>query len=173
MALWGFAPFSPTIESWLRGTTTNSPTVGGFLYVTIASVALGLVINALRWLTIEKIHNHTGIEYPEWDFSRLQPQLGAYSTLVEFYFRYHEFFGNVLIAITFTYFVWRGHNPGWRLLPADLAYVLAACLLWVAGRDTLRKYYQRSAALLCDPLPPKDPSASDPAASLPGPSPAG
>ena len=43
------------------------------------------------------------------------------------------------------------HHPGWKLLLADLGFLLLAALLWTGSRDTLRKYYQRTEQLLSGP----------------------
>ena len=48
--------YSPIVRSWL-GTAPPGPTVGGFLYVTLASVAAGMAANALRWLILDAIHH--------------------------------------------------------------------------------------------------------------------
>ena len=148
IALCGFGLFSPTVMTWLHGVPDRCPTVAGFLYVTLASIGIGMTVNALRWFTLDSLHHRTGIHYPAWDFSRLQSNLGGYDKLVDFYFRYHEFFGNSLIAGSFTYLTWRFFHPGWRLLAADLAYVAVAALFWLASRDTLKKYYRRVEQLM-------------------------
>ena len=147
-AFWGISYFSTTLTTWLGKTAAEQPTVAGFFYVTLASIGTGLTVNAIRWLTLERLHHCTGIPYPRWDFARLQTNLAAYEKLVEFYYRYHEFFGNSLIAGSFTYTVWRWHHPGWNLVAADAAALGLAVLFWAASRDTLRKYYSRSERLL-------------------------
>lgn len=146
--LWGISFYSETVRLWLGEPSCSSPTVGGFLYVTLASIGAGMIVNGLRWLTLDHLHHRTGVCYPDWDFANLQPNLGAYDTLVAFYYRYHEFFGNSLVAGTFTYLAWRWLHPGWRLIVADGLFLALAFLLWVCSRDTLKKYYERSSRLL-------------------------
>lgn len=160
IVLWGISYLSPTVAIWFGQSAADSPTVAGFLFVTLASIASGMTVNAFRWLTIDNIHHRTGISYPKWDFAKLQSNLGAYERLVEFYYRYHEFFGNALVASTFTYIVWRWHHPGWHLVVADFGYVGLMVLFWLASRDTLKKYYARSQRLLpscIKPPPPRSP----------------
>lgn len=48
--------FLPAVEPWLRG-GDNPPTVGGFLYGTLAALASGLTISAIRWLTLDQLHH--------------------------------------------------------------------------------------------------------------------
>lgn len=46
IVLWGLSHFSTTIAGWL-GATADGPTVGGFLYVTLASVGAGLAVGSV------------------------------------------------------------------------------------------------------------------------------
>ena len=89
--LWGASYFSETVRVWLGNSPVNAPTVGGFLYVTIASVASGLTVSSVRWLIIDAIHHRTGIRQPQWDFSRLQENITAYRTLVEIHYHFGSF----------------------------------------------------------------------------------
>lgn len=53
---------------------------------------------------VDTIHHATGLRLPAWDFSlRLQ----AYQLLVEFHYRYYQFFANMLIALAFSYITYR------------------------------------------------------------------
>jgi hypothetical protein len=44
--LWGVSYFDETVRHWLSGSSTAMPTVGGFLYVTLASLAAGVAAKA-------------------------------------------------------------------------------------------------------------------------------
>ncbi len=149
-ALWGASYFSETVRVWLGSSPVNAPTVGGFLYVTIASVALGLTVSSVRWLLIDTIHHRTGIREPEWDFSRLQKNIAAYRTLVEIHYQYYQFFANGLVALVFVY-VARRLTLGFFSSPlgwADVVFCLVGTAYFVTSRDNLRKYYSRVAMLL-------------------------
>ena len=52
-ALWGAAHFSPTLRFWLAASPSELPTVGGFLYVTLGSVAAGMTVSTVRWLIVD------------------------------------------------------------------------------------------------------------------------
>ena len=82
-ALIGVSYFSDTVRIWLGSSPLNAPTLGGFLYVTVASVASGLTVSSVRFLLVDTIHHCTGIRPPQWDFSRLQRNVAAYKLLVE------------------------------------------------------------------------------------------
>ena len=49
-ALWGASYLSATIRSWMSGPAIHGPTIGGFLFATIAAVGTGLVVSTVRWL---------------------------------------------------------------------------------------------------------------------------
>ena len=140
----------PTIAAWLAAPPQGQPTIGGFLYATLASLAAGLVISSVRWGLIDTIHHRTGITPPKWDFSVLEPNLAAYSLLVEFHYRYYQFNANTFVAIAIAYAVrlaggcrWCG-GAGW----ADLGFVIVEAVLLAASRDALRKYYSRVSQVL-------------------------
>jgi hypothetical protein len=147
--LWAISPYSPTVQTWLGTTTTDAPTVGGFLYVTLGSVAAGLMVSALRWLLLDTLHHRTGIPKPHWDFSQLDAKLNAFDVLNEQHYRYFQFYGNMLVAICMGILVRPpvGESAGEQIAGIVLL-VSVGSLLFIASRDTLRNYYRRVAELL-------------------------
>jgi hypothetical protein len=59
--LCGVAVVSPTVRVWLGATATDSPTLGGFLYVTVGSLTAGLFLSTLRWLILDTVHHWSGV----------------------------------------------------------------------------------------------------------------
>jgi hypothetical protein len=52
--LWGLSYSSKPIADWLaRSSGSDAATIGGFLYSTLASLALGLLVSATRWLLVD------------------------------------------------------------------------------------------------------------------------
>lgn len=150
VALWGVSFFSETIRHWLGSSSENSPTVGGFLYVTIAAVAAGLLVSTIRWMTVDRIHHATGISVPKWDFAKLGDSLAAFELLVTSHYRFYQWHSNMFVATAFTFFVYAVVAPVRGLQGAEIALSVFAVeiVLWVGSRDTLRKYYDRSFALM-------------------------
>ncbi|MBX3440200.1 MAG: hypothetical protein KF861_22110 [Planctomycetaceae bacterium] len=155
LALWGASFYSPMIEGWLTGTESQLPTLGGFLYVTIASLGTGLVISTIRWLLLDTLHHHTGIAEPLWNFAGLQAHIDAFDRQVEGHYRYYQFYGNSLVALLILWLAWRCRLPSSGQWPGgmDLGLVALGVLLFLGSRDTLRKYYVRMAAILGSPTP--------------------
>lgn len=155
MVLWGASYFSETVKHWLSGSNASAPTVGGFMYVTLASVAAGVTASTVRWAVIDTIHHWTGLPRPRWDFFRLRDNVGAYNLLNDNHYRFYQFHGNALIALLFVYVARRVDEGvftarvGWF----DLGFAILSVILFVGSRDTLRKYYVRVSQLLGDGTP--------------------
>lgn len=148
-SLWGLAALSPTIRTWLGTPASESPSLGGFLYVTVASLTAGLVLSTLRWVMLDSIHAWTGLKPPKRDFSRLQERGAAFSTLIADLYRYYQFYGNMICAAAFSYAIWRFIGPTAQAsLWTDVLFLALEILLFAGSRDTLRKYYQRSGEVL-------------------------
>jgi hypothetical protein len=144
--LWGMAPYSSTVREWLGQATSNTPTVGGFLYITMASVGVGQLVSTLRWLLIDSLHHGTGVDKPNIDFSRLKDSVEAFDRLIEIHYRYYQWHANTLIASTIAAVLNWSAN-GFRCHEFCLLLVIDV-LLYLGSRDTLQKYYRRVEDLL-------------------------
>lgn len=90
--LWGLRELSPTVEQWLGSTPHDAPSIAGFLYGTLASVAAGLTVSTLRWLLIDTIHHRTGVPLPDWNFAGLRDRVAGFDVLIEIHYRYYQFY---------------------------------------------------------------------------------
>lgn len=146
----GIGFHSTTVDTWLTGNDgTAMITVGGFLFSTLAAVIAGLLCSTLRWLVLDTIHHWTGLRRPDWNYRKLQENLGAYALLEENHYRYYQFYGNGLIAWTISYVSWRvGDKWAYLIHWSDALFLAISLLLFFGSRDTLRKYYCRVEALL-------------------------
>jgi hypothetical protein len=116
--LLGFSQFSPTLRGWFGAGSLESPTIGGFLYLTTASIAVGMTVSALRWALVDTIHSCTGLPLPKLDFSRLGQNVDAYALLIEIHYRhylFYLFYANMFVATGIAY----------RLLPNKPGRTLA------------------------------------------------
>ncbi len=149
-ALWGVSYFSETIRQWLSATDATTPTVGGFMYVTLASIAAGVTVSTVRWAIIDTIHRWTGLPQPRWDFAHLQDNVEAYKVLNEVHYKFYQFHGNMLVALAFLYLARRTHS-GFFAMPlgwTDFGFLALSAILFAGSRDTLRKYFSRVSRLL-------------------------
>ncbi|QDT91473.1 hypothetical protein [Gimesia algae] len=148
--LWGISFFSTTVQTWIGILPSESPTVGGFLYITIGSVAVGLTVSTIRWIVIDTIHHWTGISDPGWNFSKLQKNINAFDRLIEIHYHYYQFYANSIIAMIIVYSARRISLGLWSAPMGWIEALLGIFLLifFAGSRDTLRKYYNRTTQLL-------------------------
>ena len=64
--IWGLGQWSPDVAAWLAGADGAGPTIGGFLIISVASIAAGMTASAIRWALIDTIHHATGLTRPQW-----------------------------------------------------------------------------------------------------------
>jgi hypothetical protein len=149
-SLVGIAQLSGTARAWLGSSQNDAPTVGGFLYVTLASVAAGLTASTVRWLAIDAIHHWTGVRKPVWDFAKLQSHANAYGILEENHYRYYQFYANMLVSLAVVMICRWIAQPNWQVAPdrLDSIFVLLMAAFFAGSRDTLQKYYRRVDDLL-------------------------
>jgi hypothetical protein len=148
-ALAGIALFSPTVRLWLGSPPTESPTVGGFLYVTLASLGVGLVVSTLRWAIVDTIHHRTGLPEPELNFASLQANLAAFEGAVENHYRHYQFLAGMFVATAFTFACVTLSRGADTLEPVVVVGFFALeGVFWMGSRDALKKYYERTAMLL-------------------------
>jgi hypothetical protein len=144
-ALEGFPLISPGRTAW--GTTGDpNPTLTAFLSGTVMALAAGLTVSTVRWLVVDTFHHWTGLERPARDFARLETNVAAFDYLVLAHYRYYKFYANMVVALVWAYAT-GGYALGWR----GILYWPLAMLFFFASRDTLRKYYSRTARLLGPP----------------------
>jgi hypothetical protein len=142
------------LQAWFASTPPTAPTLGGFLYLTVASLAAGMVVSALRWVIVDTSHAWTGISLPPLDFSRLGSNVEAFSLLIAIHYRHYLFYANMFVATALAYICYRvriGWHGTWGWM--DLAFFVMEAVFYVTSRDTLRKYYARGWQVLASPAP--------------------
>jgi hypothetical protein len=144
--LWGLQPHSDMITGWLGHAATEVPSVGGFLYITMASVGVGQLVSTLRWLLIDTLHHRTGVRPPRWDFRKLKDRVTAYDRLIEIHYRYYQFHANSLLAVSISAIL-RWLKQGFHIRELILLLTIDT-LLYLGSRDTLQMYYRRVEELL-------------------------
>jgi hypothetical protein len=148
-ALLGVSPYSPTVRSWLSLPPTDAPTIGGFLYLTVASLAAGMTVSAVRWAVIDTVHAWTGLRVPPLAFSKLGQNVAAYRLLIEIHYQHYQFYSNMFVATAIAYLCYRVSLGSVAFLGwPDAAFICIETVFFATSRDTLRKYYTRSRQLL-------------------------
>lgn len=145
----GLSPFSPTLQAWFAASSAVPPTIGGFLFLTVASLAAGMTVSAVRWAIIDNIHALTGVPAPTLDFSRLHGNVDELLLLIDIHYRHYQFYANMQVASVMAYLchlTYHGFSVATTWL--DTGVLAIEIIFFLASRDTLRKYYRRSEQLL-------------------------
>jgi len=150
--LLGISQFVPAVHEWFAVAPADAPTISGFLYLTIAALAAGMIVSAVRWVVIDFIHSRTGLPMPPLDFAKLGQNVDAFALLIRIHYQYYQFAANMLVATAIAYVCYRVKvgsvlPVGWL----DVGVVAVEVVFYVTSRDTLRKYYTRSQQLLGAP----------------------
>lgn len=145
-AVWGAGFRSDTVMSWLG--QVDGARVGGFLFVTIASIAAGMILSALRWLSVDQLHHLSGVRPCHFNDSELTERLPGYIWIVENHYRYHQFYGHMLLALLFAHLMWRTGDAVGPGISVDMALVVIDVSLFAGSRSALQRYYRRTEALL-------------------------
>lgn len=66
-------------------------------------MATGMVLGALRWLILDRIHHRTGIQPPTRNFAAVHDARETFEYFVEMHYRYYEFYGHMLLATLFVF----------------------------------------------------------------------
>lgn len=151
-ALLGISRFSQPVQNWFASAPLDVPTLGGFLYLTVSSIAVGMTISAVRWVTLDFLHERTGVASPAFDFSKLGHNVPAFSLLIDIHYRHYLFYSNMFVATAFAYACYRiDLGTLWPMGSLDLGVVFIEVIFFVTSRDTLKKYYRRGEQLLAGP----------------------
>jgi ABC-type long-subunit fatty acid transport system fused permease/ATPase subunit len=149
--LWGLSFSSDAVSSWLAVSSADkSASVGDFLYSTLASLALGLIISAARWLLVDHVLGWMGVKDPGLNFRNLKEKdvASAFSGAIENHYRYYQYYANTLVAIIGAFSAYVGaahHTVVWKAWVGAIAIV---AILFLGSRDALTKYYDRAAEIL-------------------------
>lgn len=150
ICLLGVACMSEPVWVWLVGSGMAGPSVGGVLFVGVASVGAGMTASVLRWAILDTLHRLTGLRRPALDESNLADRLAAFDYLVEQHYRYYQFYGNSLVAAVAAHLMWRWSGVSDRVPvgPPELLLVILGGVFIAGSRDALRNYYAGSIVLL-------------------------
>jgi hypothetical protein len=146
--LWGLTYSYPHLSTWLnKANSSEAATIGGFLYLSLAALAAGMVVSAIRWMIIDLFV----LSYIPWikvqretfDFGTLRDKdsFAVFQGAVENFYRYYQYYSNTLVSILGALFVYviRGEERIGRGGWCAVAFICIALLL--ASRDSLKNYY--------------------------------
>ena len=71
VGLWGISYVFPIVKIWIIPPDMANATIASFFYVLLASLTIGMMLSAIRWMFIDSIHSITGLKKPEYNFGNL------------------------------------------------------------------------------------------------------
>ena len=96
VSLWGASYHSATLKEWFRVGNAGTPTVGGFLYVTLGSIAAGVAVSGFRWFLIDVIFCRVfKAKKNEFIFKNLPGREDAFGFVHENHYRYYLYYANI------------------------------------------------------------------------------
>jgi len=140
IVIWGLEGSWTALAGCSEGVCELVPSLVGFLNSTVAAIAAGLTVSAVRFVIIDGIHERTGLPRPRPNGRVLQENLAAVNLLIDQHYRYYQFHANMIVAGLIAYGVHVYTSGSVSLIPDSFILALLA-IFWIAGRDTLRKYY--------------------------------
>lgn len=152
IGLYSLSFWSATLRSVFATFLTAQSSVGLFLLVLCAAVALGLQITAVRWLIFEQPLSKEKRLAKE-DFAKLQTEakLASFRAAVDEHYRYHQFWGGMAIVLPIGFFglvsdAWNG--PAWRVLVLVLVAIAAEAVTVTVARVAYELYVARAKGIL-------------------------
>jgi hypothetical protein len=147
LGLYAVSFYVPVIGEWFGVARQQEATVGGFLFVLLASIGMGVFLQALSWAFLDRF-------MPRISALDLTKRTGdvelAYQDLREQHLRYSQFYANTLIALVLVFVAWYWAAP--RTHVAVLVrlglLLLVGFVLFRAAVDALERYENKRAKLL-------------------------
>src|SRR5262249_742216 len=126
---------NPETSAWIK--SFSDPSVSGFLYVTLASLALGLIISAARWAVIDQIlRGYYSCRHrkhlPSIHFGKLidPNKFAVFQQANENHYRYYQYYSNALVAIVVGFSVYQSRSKEWAPLLVWLIFVVLIGVLF-------------------------------------------
>ena len=151
VGLYAVSFYVPVIREWFGIAVAQSTTIGGFLFVIVASLGMGVFISGVRWLVLERMFwNRTPPTLNAVGRRATQTEL-VYQNLVWQFYDFYLFYANMLFAIVLLYLAWVFVEwwPEGVKLVATTALLIPTCfVLYKSARNSLNRFDQRRESVL-------------------------
>src|SRR5689334_7002357 len=110
IALIGLAPLAPVVATWFDANHASG--ISAPIYALLAATAAGMAVSAFRWLIVDSIHNLT-LGNSTFNAKALEERGKAFQYLVEGHYRFYQNYSHTLVAVIWTYSIyrWLEHSP--------------------------------------------------------------
>ena len=137
LCLWVASYWNDSLGAWLAKGPASSPSIGGFFFTTLASLSVGMVLSAVRWIIIDHIMWATGIKECDLDYSKLsdKDKYAAFEGCIVNHYRYYQYYSNTLVALIIVIVLGLFNGvPGSPCIIYPAAIALGVCL-FLGARD--------------------------------------
>jgi len=157
LSLWGLSRYVGDVRQWLGTASSASTSVGGFLFVVLASLGLGVFVSGVRYFLFDKFLLRWGVPKQvsdEEEAARTDALTQAvYEDLRDQFYRYYQFYANTAVALVFALVLWwfgggLAALPGSKRAAVLSGAVVALVFLYFSARDSITKFRNKKATLL-------------------------
>lgn len=151
VALYALSYFMPDLRTWFGLMAEQSATVGGFLFVVVGSIGVGVVVSGVRWFLCD------WFLAPQVSLNTQRRREGeteaAYQALIANHYQYYQFYANTSVALVWLFLSWLvAKDPGGTLVLQRLVLLaISACGLLLFARDAMKKFNRKALQLLGPP----------------------
>jgi hypothetical protein len=151
LAVWAISSLDPVAGGWIGTASQQQTTIGGFLFVVLASLGIGVFISGIRSVLEGMILNPG----PNIDERNRREHESVYKDLRDQHYRFYQFHGNTAISLALAYMILLGRD---RVNAAvTIAWLLAEIVLLFNAAKQIRAYRAKCLKLLGTYSPPKAP----------------
>jgi hypothetical protein len=161
MPLFALATIVPSVASWF-GNATTAPTFAGAFFVVIGAIAVGFIINAVRYVAYERdwLGFCLAAPSPAYDLDKRQQKSDEYLDMRRSFYFHYLAYSNLSVAVPIALVIWisgrqlHANDAGAVVLSAPAlgalvaGMVLVTVLLGVAACESIRRYNARRGELL-------------------------
>jgi hypothetical protein len=148
VGLYAASFFSPEIDNWFKVAATQDSSFGGFSFVILGSLGVGIFVSGVRWLLIDRLFPKP----PRLDHAQRRDTdtEHVYQDIRSQHYHFYQFYSNTLCALVLLYLSWlaASHPPMKRAVWMFAALVIVNGVLFVSARDALQKFDAKVAKLL-------------------------
>lgn len=154
--LWGISFTVEEYRSLLVNLKDVNTSVGGFFTITLASLAVGMILSAVRWALFDVLLlRKTAKEATKIKIESLRDDkvLSAFQGAVENHYRYYQYYSNTFVAVVLAlvaHCLWG--KTGWP----HVSYLLIGALsvvLFFASWDSFNKFVKRAITITDTDVP--------------------
>lgn len=151
----------PMLQDWFAAAGRAQTTVGGFLFITIASSGAGAFLSGVRWYFLEgKIKRAVDVSTEHDIVNRRETQTElVYQHMRQQHYDFYLFYSNTLVALVVLWVSWlfsqlpslTAWTLSWETAKPIVGTLLGVAVGWVlyeSAKDAYSRYQKKRAAVL-------------------------